>query len=522
MNPVFDLVIQNGKIFDGSGNAPYFADLAIKDGKIAKIALGIEGGNTVIDACGLAVSPGFIDSHSHSDSAIFTFPDMKEKIEQGITTAVAGQCGSSPAPLPVYYDKAADKPLGSYGNESEILKTVGSFLKYASQVPLGCHTAIFVGHGALRKAVLGMEDRAPTEEELEKMKELLRDAMRGGAFGMSLGLYYAPGSYAKTEEVIALAKVLREEGGVLSAHIRAEGNGVLEATAEFIRIVKESGVRGVHSHVKSSGKQNYGKIKTVLSMIDAANAEGADIYCDVYPYVASHTSLSSTFVPRDLHANRMIVQNLKDPQKRERVKKFLIEQHGEDDDFSWTLVVSAKNRPDCIGKTIPEIAKARSCDVYDAIFDIITDSDNHANACFFKMDEADVETAIRYPRAMICTDSGVARNATTYHPRLRASFPRAIGRYARDKKLLPMPEIIRKVTSLPASVYGLCGKGLLKEGYDADVCIFSEENLIDRAEYTDCTRKCEGLHYVIVSGQIAVENAIHNGKRCGKLLRKER
>ena len=518
---MYDIVIKNGKIIDGSGNEPYFADIAIKNGKISKIDKNIDGGDTVINADGLVVTPGFIDSHSHSDRAIFTSPDMKEKIEQGITTAIAGQCGSSIAPLPAYYNKDTNKMLEPYGREYDILKTMSSCLEYASKIPQGCNIATFVGHGELRKAVMGLDDnRAPTQEELDKMKDLLRDAMQGGAIGMSLGLYYSPGCYAKADEIVELSKVLKENNGLISAHIRREGNGVVEATEEFINIIKASGVRGVHSHIKTSKNKNNTKVSDIIEMINKANADGADIYCDVYPYIASHTSIGATFVPADLRANGKMLENLKDPAKRELAKKFIKDSFGADDDLSWTLVVFAPNRPDAIGKRINEIAKERECDVYDAVFDILVDSNGHAKACYFKMNENDVETAIKYPRAMICTDSSVAQGATTYHPRLRGTFPRAIGRYARDKQLLPMPEIIRKVTSLPAYVYGLKGKGLIKEGYDADICVFSEEKLIDRAEYTDCTRGCEGLNYVIVSGEVVVENAIHNGKRCGKVIRK--
>ncbi|MBE6549400.1 MAG: D-aminoacylase [Ruminococcaceae bacterium] len=518
---MYDIIIKGGKIIDGSGGEPYFADIAIKDGKISKISENIDGGDTVINAEGLVVTPGFIDSHSHADNAVFTYPDMKEKVEQGITTAIAGQCGSSPAPLPTYYDKNNDKMLGNLGKEYDILKTMGSFIEYSSKVPQGCNIAHFVGHGELRKAVMGYDDnREPTKEELEKMKELLRDAMNTGAFGMSLGLYYSPGCYAKTEEVNELAKVLKETNGLISAHIRNEGKDVIEATEEFINIIKAAGIRGVHSHIKAFISDKNIKVKTLFEMIDKANAEGADIYCDVYPYVASHTSLGATFVPAELRANGKMVENLKDPEKREIAKKFIIDTYGKNNDLSWTLVVSAKNRPDAIGKRINQIAKDRGCDVYDAVFDIIVDCNGIARACYFRMNEADVETAIKYPKAMICTDSSVSKGATTYHPRLRASFPRAIGRYARDKQLVPMPEMIRRVTSLPAYVYGLTGKGLLKEGYDADICVFSEEKFIDRAEYTDCTRGCEGLNYVLVSGQIVAENAIHNGKLCGKILRK--
>ena len=479
---MYDLVIKNGKIIDGSGGESYFADIAVKDGKIAKIGSIDDSAATVINADGLTVTPGFIDSHSHADYAVFPLSGMKEKVEQGITTAIAGQCGDSVAPLGINFDKNSAATYGDHGRVYDIRKTMDSFLECGSGVPLGCNIATFIGHGSLRESVVGMENRTPTDEELERMKDALRSALRSGAYGMSTGLYYAPGSYANEDEIVALAKVVGEEGGVLSSHIRTESNAVIDASEEFIRIVKASGVRGVHSHIKSCGENNFGKVKTLLEMIESANADGCDIYCDVYPYNASHTSLAASFVPRELHADGKLLENLRDPEKR-------------------------------------KISKERGTDPYDTVFDIILDSNNHACACYFRMSESDVETAIKHPRAMICTDAGVAKS-NSYHPRLRASFPKAISRYSIRNPLLPLPEMIRKITSLPAHVYGLRGKGMIKEGYDADICIFSEEKFVDRSDFVDPTLGCEGLSYVIVSGEIAAENAVSTGRLAGKLLRR--
>lgn len=515
---MYDTVIKGGKIIDGSGAEPYFADVAISGGKIVKIASEISGGKTAINAEGLTVTPGFIDSHSHADSAVFTLSGMKEKVEQGITTAIAGQCGTSAAPLGINYDKNNTKTLGNYGRAYDICRTMNTFLERGKDVPLGCNIAMFIGHGALRNSVMGMENRAPTNTELEKMKASLRSAIRSGAYGMSTGLYYTPGSYASQEEIVDLARVVGDEMGVISSHIRAESNAVLDAAEEFINIVKASGARGVHSHIKSCGEQNYGKVRILFEMIEKANADGADIYCDVYPYNASHTSLASSFVPKELHADGKLLENLKKPENRMISAQYIDKIFGRSD-LSWVLVTSAANRPDCIGKRIPEIAKERGTNPYDTVFDIILDSNSRAGACYFRMSEDDVEYAIRHPRAMICTDSGVA-SSTSYHPRLRASFPRAISRYSLRKPLVPLTEMIRKITSLPAHVYGLSGKGLIEEGYDADICIFSEEKLIDRSDFTSPTLGCEGLNYVLVSGDIAAENAIATGKRSGKLLLK--
>ena len=277
-------------------------------------------------------------------------------------------------------------------------------------------------------------------------------------------------------------------------------------------------MRGVHSHIKSCGEKNFGKVKILLDNIDKANGEGFDVYCDVYPYNASHTSLASSFVPRELHSDGKLLENLRDRHKREISKEYIEKIFGRTN-LSWALVTYAQNRPDCVGKRVSQIAKERGTDPYDTVFDIILDSNNRAGACYFRMDEKDVETAIKHPRAMICTDSGVAKS-NSYHPRLRASFPRAISRYSIRNGLVALPEMIRKITSLPAAVYGLSEKGMIKEGYDADVCIFDEEKLIDRSDFTDPTLACEGLEYVLVSGEIAARNAVSTGILAGKLLRK--
>ena len=518
---MYDLIIKNGEIVDGCGNEPYFADIAVKDGKIIKIAAGITDPSVkTVDATGLTVTPGFIDSHSHADSAVITHPMQKEKIEQGITTAIAGMCGTSSAPLPIYHEKSDEIEYPGIGTNTEICKTMSSYLKTTRNIPQGCNIAMFVGHSALRKAAMGMANRKPTPDELEKMKELVRDAMDAGAYGMSIGLYYTPGNFSDEHEIIELAKVVAEKGGVLSAHIRGEGDSLIESSEEFLRIVKASGVRGVHSHIKASNERNFGKVKTVLEMIGKANEEGFEVYCDVYPYIAAATSLSASFVPPHMRADRMTIPTLTNPESREMAKQIKRAAYNTEPDFSWVLVTYAKNRPDVIGKRVNEIAKERGCDVFDAVYDIIVDSGDNTSACYFSMSEEDVETAIQHPRAMICTDSGVSKGKTVYHPRLRASFPRAIGRYARDGKLLPLTEIIRKTTSLPAYVYGLQGKGQIKEGFDADICIFDKNAFIDKADFTNCTIGCEGLNYVIVSGEIAAENAIQNDKRLGKVLMK--
>lgn len=515
----YDLVIKNGTIVDGTGSPAYYSDVAITDGRIVRIAREIEGGRRVINADGLMVTPGFIDSHSHSDRDVLVCPDQVEKIEQGITTSIGGQCGSTLAP--VSRDVCPDhaEQIGNFGKSTDVLRTMGNFLDIAKNVPQGANVAMFVGHSALRRAVMGMENRAPSEEELNKMKELLREGIEHGALGVSFGMIYPPSCYADTDELIALAKVAGEYHALVAAHIRNEGQFLVKATEEFIQVIRESGVRGILSHHKAAGKENWGKVKHTLKMLDEAWGEGVEIYCDVYPYTASSTSLSSPFIPKEFHSGGRdgMVKLLSDPAIRADLKTLQRNERG-NDDLNWVQITRCTAYPEYEGMRVPEIARLHGKDVYDTIYDMIVKNNNSCKACYFTMCEEDVETVLAYPRAMICTDAGSAGGQNVYHPRLRGSFPRVLGRYVRERKVTTFPEMIRKMTSMPAAVYGLKRKGLLWEGFDADICIFDPVKIIDRADFVSCHRRAEGLQYVILNGEVVVEDAVYNGIRKGRVL----
>jgi len=326
---------------------------------------------------------------------------------------------------------------------------------------------------------------------------------------------YAPGRYAQTDELVEMAKVVKEYNGIVAAHIRNEGHRLLEAQDEFYEVVRRTGVRAVHSHFKSaSGPSNWGKSKEALEKLDQINREGFEVFCDVYPYVASGTSLSVTLVP---DSARNLLPRLRDPEEREKIKSWNRTTWWKED-LSWVQITHCKNLPQYGGMRISEIAALRGTDHLDAAMDLILESQNSCNACYFSMSEEDVERIIAHPRAMICTDSGVASKTGVFHPRLKGSFPRALGRYARERGVVSMEEMIRKMTSLPAAVYGLKKKGLIREGMDADLCIFHRENILDRAEFAACRNPNQGLHYVVIDGKIVVENGVYNGTRAGKLL----
>ncbi len=496
---MYDIIIKNGNIIDGTGRPAFPGDLAIKDGKIACIAPRItQSSKKTVDAGGLTVTPGFIDSHSHSDKTLFSAPGQAEKAEQGITTSIGGTCGTSSWP---------DCENG------EIIMP-GTMLANAANVPQGSNLATFVGHRALRRVVMGMEKRNATQAELEKMGMLLCDGLQAGALGVSFGLIYTPSCYARTEELIYLAKVAKECGGMISAHIRNEADGLLEAVAEMITVAKAADVRTIFSHHKAMFRQNHGKVNTTLAMLQQAIGEGADLYCDVYPYIASSTSLAARFIP-NAYVNDHLPEYMRDPKLRSEFKAQNLQKWG--GNLSWVQINTCTFNPSFSGLTLTDAAQLHGKDVYETLFDILAEQPQ-CKATFFSMCEEDVETVMAWERTMICTDSASAGNSTSYHPRLRGSFPRVLGRYVRQRQVVSLPEMIRKMTALPAYVYGLESKGLIAEGYDADICVFDPDTILDRADYLDNTKRAEGLNYVFVNGQLTAENAIYNGATPGKVI----
>ena len=468
----------------------------------------------MIDATGLTVTPGFIDSHSHSDGYVFNLPDMVDKVEQGITTAIGGQCGGSIAPIGKH---VTPYEIPGIGMSDKVLKTAGSFFDATEDYPQGINLAMFIGHRNLRGATMGLDNRSPTPKELEDMKALLREGMEAGALGVTFGLIYPPSCFAETYELVELAKVVAEYNGIIAAHLRDEADKFEEAVEEFLYVMRKSGAKCVLSHHKAAYPQNHGKVKKTLAMVDKANEDGFDVHVDVYPYPASSTTLSARFIPKEYFSggNDKLAERLGIPQNREAIKEHIIKQFGADNIFDWVLIIDGEHR----GKYINEIAEIEGKSVYDTIMDLVKDSVNTMRCCYFMMCEEDVETVVSHPKAMIGTDGVGYGKGKIFHPRAVASFPKVLGKYVRERKVTTLPEMIRKITSMTAEVYGLKSKGIIKKGYDADICIFDADKIIDKADYINCEEKAEGLNYVIVGGVIAAENATYTGEKAGKIVR---
>ena len=536
----YDLIIRNGKIIDGTGNPWYRGDLAVENGKIVEIARPVSGeARRLIDADGLVVSPGFIDAHSHADGSTLYYREMESLIMQGITTVVGGQCGSSPAPvnpdLREEMERRRARSLPPEVDPSITWTTFEDYLKLEEEQGLGINIAHLVGHGALRVASMGYDDRAPTQEELERMRELTADAMESGAYGFSTGLIYPPGVYARTDEIIEVAKVVAEYGGVYDTHIRGEGKTLFESLEEAIKIGEEAGIPVQISHHKAASRVVWGRSGEALKMLEKARERGVDITVDQYPYRAGATSLA-TCLPPWVHDGGMerLLERLRDPDLRERIRTDIEKGIPGWENFAGELgwenvmvsrVVSEENKV-YEGKRLDEISEMRGDpDACTTLLDLILEEEGAVGMIIFSMDEGDVRRIMVHPLQMVGTDSGASTISGFMrrgkpHPRSYGSYPKILGRYVRDLGVLRLEEAVKKMTSLPAQRFGIIDRGLLRPGMRADIVVFDPDAIIDKATYQDPHQFPEGIIHVIVNGEISVERGLYKGLLAGRTLRK--
>jgi N-acyl-D-amino-acid deacylase len=480
----------------------------------------------VIDAGDLAVSPGFIDTHAHSDFTVIADPRAEGKLCQGITSEINGNCGMSAAPL---YNKASEKreeDLKDLGIK-EKWNTFEEYFRILEKKGIATNLATLVGHGNIRGSVIGYEDKEPSSEEMLKMSDLLNLTVEQGVIGLSSGLIYPPGIYSKTEELIKLSNMLRDKSLIYTSHMRSEGENLLESVHEIIRIGEEAGTKVHISHLKTAGECNWHKAGEVISLLHNARKSGVKISCDRYPYTASSTELDSvlpswTFSGGDEEE----IKRLQDREEREKIKNDLGKEIRSKEywrNIIISSVVSEKNRW-MEGKTIEDISKKMEIAELDFLLRILIEERLRVGAIFCTMNEENLRKFLSLPFCMIGSDSsarcfdGITKKGKP-HPRGFGTFPRFFGRYVRDDRMMSLSQAIHKATLMPAQTFGLKGRGKIKEGMYADIVIFEPEKIIDRASYENPFQKPEGIYYVLVNGIPAIWEGEVTGKLSGKILK---
>ncbi len=489
--PAFDLLIRGGTLIDGTGTPGVIGDVAVLDARIAAMGAVDGAARRTIDATGRSVAPGFIDVHAHDDAAVLS-TSMDFKLMQGVTTDIVGNCGAGIAPafgggrrgLPGVEIVLGPLPEATW-------TTFGEYMDAVDSAPLAINVGCFVPHGIVRARHVGMDRRPPDESELAAMADDVEEGMAAGALGMSTGLIYIPGTFAETDEIIALARVIARHGGVYMSHIRNEAEQLLEAVDEAITIGREAGCPVEVSHHKASARSVWGKTRDSIRLIEKARSNGTDVTFDVYPYTAGSTILSAARgVSRDIEPDSIMVASVNEHREYE-------------------------------GKTLEQIGQMLSVDDPREVISRVLADEPAAVAIFFSMHEDDVRRVLAHPLCMIGSD-GIPSPTGKPHPRLYGTFPRVLGTYVREEDLFSLEEGIRKMTSLPAQRMNLPDRGELREGFAADIVIFDPDTIADRATYADPRQYPAGIDYVIVNGEVAAENGNQTPTRSGKLLRRGR
>lgn len=524
-----EIVLWNGYVIDGTGNPWFKADIGIDHGKIAKIGdLESERAETRINVRNLVIAPGFIDMHSHSDDALLINPKAESKIRQGVTTEVIGNCGDSGAPIDDKIREEMEKTAAMLVS-SKVKINYNTLEEYARKLErqgISVNVVPLVGHGNLRKMAVGYDDRCPTRAELAKMKGILAGAMKQGAFGLSTGLIYPPGSYAKTPELIELAKVAASFHGIYTSHIRNEGAKLLDAVKEAIAIGREAKIPVEISHHKAGGKKNWGKVKQARELMEDARKEGIEVTCDVYPYVASSFGLVN-MLPQWAHegGSERIIQRLRNSRIKNRMNKDMLKGALSSAHWNRTMIAHCPKHKEYQGKFVADIAKARREDPFEFAFNLLIEEDLSVSVVRFGMCEEDVEYVLRYPNAMVGSDGSALAPYGPLgkghpHPRNYGTFVRVLGYYARERGIITIPDAVRKMTSLPAQKLGLRDRGVIRLGAWADLVVFNPETVVDLATYADPKRYPKGIEYVVVNGVLTVSKGRHTGTRAGKVLKR--
>jgi N-acyl-D-amino-acid deacylase len=495
-----DLIIRHGRIADGTGNPAFFADIAIKDGHITKIGRIEDKAETELDATGLIVAPGFIDVHTHAEE-IRELPLAHNFLRMGVTTIVLGNCGSS-------------------------VLNVGELFKDLEASPVSINVATLVGHGTVRgKAMGGSFMRPPTNDEVEEMKSFVERGMRDGALGLSTGLIYLPGTFARTEELIEIAKVASANGGIYVSHMRDEGNDIDDALAELFRIAREARIRAEVSHIKLSGKNNWGRPAEIITAIEKARAEGLDITQDQYAYDASSTGISQ-LIPDWAREGGKFRERISDPEQKAKIVDEMKSKlaRGKRDDFSYAFIAEYRKDRSLNGLNVVQAAKKkRDSDSLDTQIDFIFEvqTNGGASAVFRSISEDDLRIFMQHPNTMFASDSGMRRyQEGVPHPRGYGNNARVLARYVRELKLLRLEDAIRKMTLLPATTFRIPDRGVIREGAWADLAIFDPSKVQDNATFEDPHHYATGFRLVLVNGVAVIKDDVHTKARPGKPVRR--
>jgi N-acyl-D-amino-acid deacylase len=525
-----DLVIAGGTVYDGTGGPPSKIDVGISGGAIRALGrIPRSRAAAVVDAAGLAVSPGFIDVHDHTDSDLLVNPKAESAVRQGVTTVVSGQCGGSPFPLSAEEAEDMRRRLAEEGVIDAGWTDIRGFLGRLEQSGAALNFSTFVGHGSVRAAAMGYDARPATAVELERMKGLVAEAMAGGALGLSSGLEYTPGSFAPTEELIELSRVAAASGGVYATHMRNEDVTVLEAVDEALRIAKEAAIRLQISHLKICHAAYWPKIDALMAKLEAAREAGIDLRCDRYPYIAGATTLALLFPLWSREGTtKDFVARLADPALDPRLRAALAEKEkmiGSWDKVLITSVASDKNRA-VEGQNVVEASSRSGKGPYEFMRDLLIEENGRVDMVDFYGHEDILKRILSRPYVGIGGDSGAIApygplSKGRPHPRFYGTFPRVLGRYVREEKIVPLEEMIRKMTAMPAAHLGFVRRGQIKTGWAADICVFDADKVIDKATFKEPAVYPEGIRKVIVNGQLVVDDGTHTGKLPGKMLRKD-
>jgi dihydroorotase/N-acyl-D-amino-acid deacylase len=529
----YDLIIRNGRVIDGSGRPGFNADVAIKGDRITRIG-NLRGAQArrVIDAQGQVVAPGFIDMLGQSESFLLIDPRGMSKVMMGVTTEITGE-GESIAPINERQIKEAED-FNRRFNLTIDWRTLSEYFQRLTKQGAGVNLGTFVGATQVREYVIGYDDRAPTAAELEQMKKLVADAMKDGALGVSTSLQYVPARFARTDEIVELAKVARQYGGIYITHQRSEANAIDDSMTEVFEIARRANIPAEIWHFKTAYQKNWDRMPEMLRRVAAARRSGLKITADVYPYVAGSTSLSACLPPWALEGGtEKMLSRLKDTRIRQQLKKEIATDSKDWENIylgsggpSGILIANVVNRDldSMQGKRLSEVATEQNKDPLEALFDFIIADHGQTGAIFFMMKESDMLAALKSPFVSICTDNGARATdgplaGSKSHPRGWGTYPRILGRYVRDQHLMPLEFAIHKMTGLPAGNLSLKNRGLIREGYFADITIFDPKTVIDRATFEEPNQYPVGINFVIVNGEIEVDNGQRTPTLAGRVLR---